>query len=367
MTKKNTDAASRPQDLGVMEGKGFYNRHSKPQHGAVAFGLPLLARAVEDVPLPGPGEVFRVADYGVAGGHNSMEPVRMVIDGVRRRVSYDPAISVFHTDIPTNDFDSLFTLLSSQDSYLRRTSDVFAYAEGKTFYERLFPASQIHIGWNAIAVHWLSRVPATIPDHIWSNRATGTVKEAFARQSEQDWRSFLDHRGNELRPEGRLVVLGGASDEHGSSGAEGLLDMANAALREMVDGGVLGSGEYGRMVVPTYNRTLEEFRAPFSGGSAAGVLELESSSEVALPDPFWPEYEKSGDARAFASDYIEFFRAAFGPSLFGALDADRAPQERERITDAFYGRLREKVEEDPAAAACAWHVALMLIAKRSVR
>ena len=86
-----------------------------------------------------------------------------------------------------------------------------------------------------------------------------------------------------------------------------------------------------------------------------------------MPDPFWPEYEKSGDARAFASDYIEFFRAAFGPSLFGALDADRAPQERERITDAFYGRLREKVEEDPAAAACAWHVALMLIAKRSVR
>lgn len=296
-----------------------------------------------------------------------MEPVRTIIDGVRRRVSDAPAISVFHTDIPTNDFDSLFTLLSSPDGYLRETSGVFAYAEGKSFYERLFPESQIHIGWNAIAVHWLSRVPATIPDHIWSNRATGTVKESFARQSEQDWHAFLDHRGHELRPQGRLVVLGGASDEHGSSGAEGLLDMANAALREMVDGGILGSGEYGRMVVPTYNRTLEEFRAPFSGGSTASDLELESSSEVVLPDPFWPEYEKGGDARAFANDYTEFFRAAFGPSLFGALDADRAPQERERITDAFYGRLREKVAEDPATAKCEWHVALLLIAKKSDR
>ena len=66
MTEKNTGAASR--ELGVMEGKGFYNRHSRPQRGAVAFGLPLLEHAVEAVPLPGPGEVFQVADYGVAGG-----------------------------------------------------------------------------------------------------------------------------------------------------------------------------------------------------------------------------------------------------------------------------------------------------------
>lgn len=292
-----------------------------------------------------------------------MQPVKTIIDGVRHRASDDLAVSVFHTNIPTNDFDSLFTLLSSPDSYLQEVSGVFAYAEGKSFYERLFPESQIHIGWNAIAVHWLSRVPAKIPDHIWSNRATGAVKQSFASQSEQDWRSFLDHRGHELRPGGRLVVLGGASDEHGSSGAEGLLDMANAALQEMVDGDMLGSAEYDRMVVPTYNRTLEEFRAPFSSDSAAGVLELESSSEVVLPDPFWPEYEKSGDARAFANDYAEFFRAAFGPSLFGALDADRTPQDRDRITDAFYGRLREKVADDPATAACAWHVALLLIAK----
>ncbi|CAN5894045.1 hypothetical protein BH18ACT11_BH18ACT11_14020 [soil metagenome] len=50
------------------------------------------------------------------------------------------------------------------------------------------------------------------------------------------------------------------------------------------------------MVIPTYNRTLGEFEAPFTEGSASGVLELESSSEVVLPDPFWPEYEHSRDA-----------------------------------------------------------------------
>ena len=53
MTEKKAGGAS--GDLGVMEGKGFCNRHSRPQRGAVAFGLPLLEHAVEAVSLPGPG------------------------------------------------------------------------------------------------------------------------------------------------------------------------------------------------------------------------------------------------------------------------------------------------------------------------
>jgi hypothetical protein len=46
-------------------------------------------------------------------------------------------------------------------------------------------------------------------------------------------------------------------------------------------------------MIPPYTRTLEEFEAPFSAGSAGGVQELESSSEVALPDAFWPKYGQS--------------------------------------------------------------------------
>jgi hypothetical protein len=104
------------------------------------------------------------------------------------------------------------------------------------------------------------------------------------------------------------------------------MDMVNAALQGMVDGGTLRSGEYERMVILTYNRTLKEFEAPFSAGSEGSPLELESSSEVARPDPFWPEHEQSGDAQTFGAAYEEFFRAAYGPSLFGALDADRSPK-----------------------------------------
>ena len=228
----------------MREGKGFYNKHSKPQHSAVAFGLPLLEHAVE---------------------------------GVRRRASDNLAVAVFHTDLPTNDFDPLFALLSSPTA-----------------------------------------ICMACPTSSLTRRASPSTSGSSLT---------LKHRAHELSPGGRLVVMGGASDERGNSGAEGLLDMANAALQEIVDVGAL----------------------------RAGVLELESSSEVVLPDPFWPEYEQSGDAKTFGADYAEFFRAAYGPSLFGALDADRTSQER------------EKIASDPATAACAWHVALLLIAKRSAR
>jgi hypothetical protein len=77
------------------------------------------------------------------------------------------------------------------------------------------------------------------------------------------------------------------------------------------------------MVIPTYNRMLKEFEAPFSTGSKDSTLEPESSSEITLPDPFLPEYEQSNAAQAFGTAYEEFFRPAYGPSLFGALDADR--------------------------------------------
>lgn len=367
MPENKVDGSTTSQearDLGVMAGKGFYNKHSKPQHSAIAYGLPLINHAAESVPLPAPGEVFLIADYGVAGGHNSMEPVRAATDLIRHRTSEDLNVSVVHTELPSNDFNPLFTLLSSPDSYLAGSSNVFAYAEGRSFYERLFPEQQVHVGWNAIAVHWLSSVPATIPDHIWSNRATGSVKEAFAWQSREDWHRFLEHRRHELKAGGRLVIPGGASDEHGSSDAEGLMDMANAALQQMVNEGTLKPEEYERMVIPTYNRTLEEFKAPFAQGTSAGVLELESASEVVLDDPLWTEYQQSGDAEAYAHSYADFFRAAFGPSIFGALDPERASEEQIELTNEFYKKLRQKVAADPATATCHWHVVLLLIAKR---
>jgi hypothetical protein len=55
--------------------------------------------------------------------------------------------------------------------------------------------------------------------------------------------------------------------------------------------------------MPAVLHADQSLRKSLSAGQEDSPLDLESSSEVVLPDPFWPEYEQSGDANAFAADY----------------------------------------------------------------
>jgi len=53
---------------GVMERGGLYIEHSRPQHDAGSFGMPMLAQAAAAVPIPSAGGLFVIADYGAAQG-----------------------------------------------------------------------------------------------------------------------------------------------------------------------------------------------------------------------------------------------------------------------------------------------------------
>jgi hypothetical protein len=349
---------------GVMRRGGFYNLHSAPQHDAASAALSLLSQAVAAVPIATDGAPFVVADYGAAQGGNSLTPMRLAIRAIRSRVGEEAPITVVHTDIPGDDFTALFTLLeTSPDSYLRDAANVFPLAAGRSFYRRIFPPASVSLGWSAIAVHWLSAAPAAIEGHIWSPRAGGETLAAFARRSAQDWRDFLAHRAAEMRAGARLVVIGGAADESGDSGADGLMDMANAALQALVAEGALRASEYREMVIPTYNRTPAEFAAPFAGGRGVDGLRLEHGGLQILDDPIWAQYRRTNDLGAFVAAYVEFFEAAFAPSVFSALDPGRTETERQRIGRQFAHKLAAAVAADPAAAVCRWRTFTMLIAK----
>ncbi|HLH25963.1 MAG TPA: SAM-dependent methyltransferase [Chloroflexota bacterium] len=355
-------AGAAPAVESVMEGQDFYNEHSQPQHSASDFGLPLLARAVAALALPGPGEPVVVADYGASEGRNSQAPMRAVIAAVRERVP-GAALAITHTDLPDNDFNSLFRLLAeSPDSYLRGAEEVYAFAAGKSFYEQIFPAGQVSLGYSSITVHWLSAVPCPIPGQIWSPRATGAVRAAFAQRARDDWARFLTCRAGELRPGGQLVVVASGADDAGNSGAESLMDLANEVLQEMVADGTLTAAEYAQMVVPTYYRTLAEWTAPFAaGGTIGAALELVESAPAVLPDAFWPRYEQTHDAQAFAAAYTGFLRGFSEPSLFGRLDAAR----RASAGHTFYQRVQARIAADPARAVCHWQLYLLRIARRA--
>ncbi|HEY1260992.1 MAG TPA: hypothetical protein VGF34_17215 [Stellaceae bacterium] len=349
---------------GVMQRGGFYNRHSLPQHAAAPLGQQLIERAVEAIPLPQPGFPFLIADFGAAQGANSLMPIGRAIGAVRRRLAAEVPIAVVHTDIPADDFSTLFSLVeTSPDSYLRDTANVFPFAAGRTFYRQIFPAGSLSLGWSAIAVHWLSAAPATIERHIWSPRADRETLAAFRAQSARDWWLFLAHRAVEMRPGARLIVIGGGSDDAGDSAADGLMDMANDALLALLREGRLDAEEYRHMAIPTYNRTPAEFVAPFAEDADDLGLVLEHSELQILPDPLFAEYEESKDRAAFADSYIDFFAAAFSPSIFSALSSRRSSSARQSIIRRFEEALRERIIDRPAAAVCRWRVFVMLIAK----
>jgi len=68
----------------AMEGGGWYNRNSSMQSAGNELVMAFWKDAVEKVPIG--EENIVIADYGCSQGRNSMQPVNIAIDAMRRGV-----------------------------------------------------------------------------------------------------------------------------------------------------------------------------------------------------------------------------------------------------------------------------------------
>jgi hypothetical protein len=257
-----------------MEGHGAYNRSSRVQATGSSPAVPSLEIAAREVDLPVPPETIVIADYGSSEGHNSLNPLTVAIGALRERIGRSRAISVVHTDLPGNDFTALFKVLASDPgSYLRGDPTVFPCAVGRSFYEQILPSSSVTLGWSSWAVQWLSRVPALIPDQVQiAYSRDAAARAAFSQQAAEDWQSFLTHRGAELRPGGRLVVLSMALDEYGDFGYRDVVAAIYCSMLDLLEEGFLSPEEVRSMVIPTFGRSRQEFMAPFAESRSFACL-----------------------------------------------------------------------------------------------
>ena len=218
------------------------------------YALPLIVDAINRIDLGQIGSEFRIADYGSAQGQNSLLPMKTAIAQIRALAANSGGattpISITHTNLPTNDWTTLFqTVLFSPDSYLVGEQDVFCFASGTSVYQQIFPPNHIAFGYSAIVEHWLSRKPCNIPNEIWSVRAIGRVRDIWAAQAKADWHAFLQYRALEMQPSAQLLIVGSGADAKGNSGAEGLIDLANHILQQLVKDGTLYPSEYEQMAI----------------------------------------------------------------------------------------------------------------------
>jgi hypothetical protein len=305
-----------------MEGHGAYNRTSGVQATGASPALPLIEEAARRVRLAAPPEPVVVVDYGASAGRNSLAPMVLSIAALRERVGSERAISVVHTDLPDNDFPALFRLLAADPgSYLRDDPAAFACAIGRSFYQQILPADSVTLGWSAWAVQWLSRVPATIPDHVQIAASTDdAARAAFARQADADWRTFLGHRAREMRVGARLVVLTMARDDAGDFGYGPVLQAVYAELMAMVEDGLLRADEAHRMVIPTVGRTRAELAAPFGEENRFAGLSIEHLEVFEAEDRIWEAFVESRDAHRLGAQWAAFSRASVFPTLAAQLE-----------------------------------------------
>ncbi|MBN8248035.1 MAG: SAM-dependent methyltransferase [Verrucomicrobia bacterium] len=338
-----------------MTSDGFYARHAGTQGGAAGLGIPLLLRAA--AALQCHGASLQLAD---------LLPLGALITALRAR-SMVP-VSVVHTDLPTNDWATLFRVLDSDPrSYLRHHADVYASVVGRSFYERLFPPDSLSIAWTSSALHWLSRAPGPIPDHFFVHRSADPgVQDAYRRQSVSDWTTFLAHRSQELRPGGALVWVDVLRREDETMGAEALFDCLETALRAARDAGTITPAEYAAMVYPTWFRSLEEFRAPFApevAGPSGGTLHLEELEPVELPDPFLESWRTSGDADAYGRAQSAFLQGFLEPSFQAALKT-RPPEVARDILSSLFSDIARRIAQDPQAVSPQYHLVRGRVTRR---
>jgi SAM-dependent methyltransferase len=211
------------------------------------------------------------------------------------------------------------------------------------------PPGTVHIAVSGTAMHWVSdsgALPSTgsvFPGY--PNHRDAAQREAWADAAARDWTRILEHRGAELAPGGTLVAAIPASpgrwpDRGGAYRAISAdMDDILASWREQ---GRIGPAALAAVVVPTWSRTLEEFRAPFGdlGGTFAG-LTLEVAELFTLDNPY-----RDKDPQVFAENYIRSVEAWGKPLFARALAVEGAGECADLLRD-LHDELVSRVARDP--------------------
>jgi hypothetical protein len=340
----------------AMKGAGYYSKATTGARDVINLAIPLIIGAIERMELVDDGMNLRVADMGCADGGTSMEMWREVLSYLRRKLPSRP-IEIVYTDLPRNDFSQLFRTIHGQTdikSYHGDLDDIFPFASGTSFHQRMFPRNSVNLGFSATASHYVSKVPCNITDHVHMVGAKGVERRAYEAVGRSEWENLLALRARELVVGGRLVLLNFGIDEKGRylghTGGMSMFDTFNGLWKELSVEGMITKAEYANTNFPQVYRTIEEFVAPLRDSTSAAYrsgLRLEHVESRHLVCPYAKAFAEHKDSAKFASDYIPTLRSWSEPTFAAGLSGARSPQERMRILDSFFTRYREAVARAP--------------------
>ncbi len=339
-----------------MKGAGYYSLATTGAKIVIDRAATLVLQALDAMDIPDDGTPFAMADMGCADGGTSIDMIGRALHHVRAKAPSRP-LTMTYTDLPRNDFSQVFQIVHGQTdiaTYAPDMENLYVFASGTSFHQRIFPANTLNLGFSATASHYISERPGPITNHVHMVGAEGAERDAYVEQGRADWMRILGNRAAELVSGGRLILVNFCRDEEGRylGGTDGvdMFDTFDRLWRALAEDGTITMAEYEATVFPQYYRDVEECSAPLIDPNnpvyQAG-LRLDHIETRVIDCPYRLDYEEHGDAAKFAKEYIPTLRSWSESVFFAGLSTDRPLEERAKIIDRFYNSYETFVRECP--------------------
>ncbi len=143
-----------------MKGEGFYNAHSSEQRAAIDAFLPWLMEAIMRLPVEA-AIPLTLLDLGSAEGGNAIYVMRELAAAIRART--ESPIQVCFSDLPTNDYNSLFRNLFPTDAQPAFGSEVYTSVAAGSAFKRIVPDKSLHVATTFNAIGFLDHKPENAP------------------------------------------------------------------------------------------------------------------------------------------------------------------------------------------------------------
>jgi hypothetical protein len=351
------------------EGMVDYDHHSIQQRRIVGSAARLIRDLVPKIGLVAPE--FLMVDYGCGPGGNTFETVRPAIEAYRALSATAP-MTIAYADQPSNDWSTLFALLSDQKGCGLDDPGIRTEARVGSFYETMAAPGSVSLGTCFTSIHWMSRsMHLETPGTVLYSEFPDAAYAEMAALAETDWLNFLRARASELRAGGYLVVggVGAVPDPARPRGvavtSQKLFRAIQVAASSMADDGLLDQSVLDRFVFPCWFRTADEMRRPLEHEA-----DLRDAFEV-VDGRVEPTNTYAKDAYAdarrdpdrYSERYVGFLRG-FGDStlrshLFHPTVKDEG--DVEPLAAEFYRRFGQLYKEAPDTYATeTWQSTLIL-------
>ncbi|ESQ44653.1 hypothetical protein EUTSA_v10003235mg [Eutrema salsugineum] len=252
------------------EGEHSYSNNSRHQRDVISKTRPIVEENIREMllKLNFPKHCIKVTDLGCSSGQNTFLVMSEIINTITK--SYQqinqsiPEIDYCLNDLPENDFNTTFKLVSSLNKEVK--GNCFISGVPGSFYSRLLPKKSLHFLHSSYSIHWLSKVPQGLEDNkknvYISSGCSLNVCQSYMEQFQNDFYLFLRMRSEEMLPNGRMVLTFIGKKDVDPLCRDGfyLWSLLSDALVDLVLEEVVKESEVDSFNLPFYQPNEEEVR-----------------------------------------------------------------------------------------------------------